>query len=177
MMPMKPEVYWIEGPWPGRLAIMPRPRGGEWLEDEIAAWKTMGIDMAVSLLTDEEIRELDLTTEPRLCRSQGIAYLTFPLADRGVPPSHRKTLEFAQSLERVLLGGKNVALHCRAGIGRSAIIAACLLVLSGMDPESALRRIGTARGCCVPDTEEQREWVTRFATTLHKGRVPPLLPT
>jgi hypothetical protein len=32
---MRAELYWIEGPWPSQLAILPRPRGGEWLEDEI----------------------------------------------------------------------------------------------------------------------------------------------
>ncbi len=31
---MLAEVYWIKGlPW--HLAILPRPRGGEWLGDEI----------------------------------------------------------------------------------------------------------------------------------------------
>lgn len=35
---MKSDLFWINGPWPGRLAIMPRPRSGDWLEDEIQAW-------------------------------------------------------------------------------------------------------------------------------------------
>ena len=36
---MHTELYWIPGPWLGRLAIMPRPRGGDWLEDEIRSWR------------------------------------------------------------------------------------------------------------------------------------------
>ena len=57
---MRAELYWIEGPWPGRLAIVPRPRGGEWLEDEIRSWKQAGVNVVVSLLTNDEITELGL---------------------------------------------------------------------------------------------------------------------
>jgi hypothetical protein len=32
---MRAQLYWIEGPWAGHFAIVPRPRGGDWLEDEI----------------------------------------------------------------------------------------------------------------------------------------------
>jgi protein-tyrosine phosphatase len=37
--------------------------------------------------------------------------------------------------------GKAVALHSRAGIGRSALIAACVLVLLGVAPGAAFDRI------------------------------------
>ncbi len=39
---MLPTVYWVETPLPGRLAVMPRPRAGDWLADEVAGWKTAG---------------------------------------------------------------------------------------------------------------------------------------
>lgn len=42
-------TYWVEGPWPGKLAILPRPRGDEWLRDEIQAWAHAHIDVIVSL--------------------------------------------------------------------------------------------------------------------------------
>lgn len=29
---MAARVFWIAGPWPGRLGIVPRPRGREWLD-------------------------------------------------------------------------------------------------------------------------------------------------
>jgi len=46
---MRPEVFWIDSPTNARLAIMPRPRSGDWLEDEIAGWRVEGIDVVVSL--------------------------------------------------------------------------------------------------------------------------------
>jgi hypothetical protein len=51
---MKPIIYWIKGPWKGKLAIVARPRGNEWLEDEIKGLVDHRIDVIVSLLTNEE---------------------------------------------------------------------------------------------------------------------------
>jgi protein-tyrosine phosphatase len=62
-----------------------------------------------------------------------------------------------------LCGGKAVAIHCRQGVGRSALVAACVLASLGERPDGALERVARARGCPVPDTAEQREWVLRFA--------------
>jgi protein-tyrosine phosphatase len=165
---MKAELYWIEGPWPGRLAILPRPRGGEWLEDEIRSWKQAGVNVVVSLLTSDEIAELGLVEEARLCQDFGLQFLSFPIMDRRVPSSPKATFDFIRELETLLADGKNLAVHCRQGVGRSALIAACLLVLSGMEPEVALQRVGAARGCPVPETTEQRQWVMEFARELQE---------
>jgi len=51
---MRAEIYWIDGTWPGRLAIMPRPRGGDWLEDELRDCRRQGVVTLVSLLTEEQ---------------------------------------------------------------------------------------------------------------------------
>jgi hypothetical protein len=64
---MRAEIYWIPGSWPGRLGIVPRPRGGDWLEDEIRAWRDAGLDVAVSLLTPDEAAELGLECEEEQC--------------------------------------------------------------------------------------------------------------
>ena len=48
-------------------------------------------------------------------------------------------------------------------IGRSALIAASLLVLAGLAPDEALQRIQIARGAPVPETTAQRDWIARFA--------------
>ncbi len=160
---MRAEVSWIEAPWEGRLAILPRPRGGDWLEGEVREWRLAGVDVIVSLLTSDETAELDLAQEARFCRENGIQYLSFPIMDRGVPTSRRATLEFAKKLEILLAAGKVVAIHCRQGIGRSALIAACVLIFGGISPEAAFQRLSAARGCSVPETAEQRQWVIQFA--------------
>ncbi|SRR5712692_608431 len=160
------DIPWINGPWPGWLAIAPRPRGGDWLEDEARAWKQAGLDVVVSLLAPEEVIELDLAQEAELCQANGIQFIPFPIADRSVPSSQKATLELVRSLDKILTDGKSLGIHCRQGIGRSAIIAACLFIFSGIDPEAAFQHVSAARGCAVPETAEQREWVRAFAQGL-----------
>lgn len=158
---MRTEVYWVPGPWPGRLGIVPRPRGGDWLADEVHSWRASQIDIAVSLLTSEEAAELGLQAEEELAREEGLEYHAFPIPDYSVPRSRADLLSFLSCLEEALESGKNVAVHCRAGIGRSSIVVASLLVAAGLEPEEAFLRIEKARGRPVPDTPEQREWVAQ----------------
>lgn len=160
---MKPEVYWIDGPWPGKLAIIGRPRGNGWLEDEVRAWKAAGLDAVVSLLTADEESEFGLENENRFSQRGGINYTSFPVPDRSVPTDFGRSVKLIRKIEGWLGEGKNVALHCRQGIGRSALLAACLLVSSGLSPDQAFARLRGARGCAVPETAEQREWVMQFS--------------
>ena len=163
---MRTELYWIEGPWRGRLAIMPRPRGGDWLEDEIQSWRRSGVDVVVSLLTREEQTELNLRDEESLCRANSIEFVSFPIVDRSVPSSAEAFSEQVIKLAEQLANGQNIAVHCRQGIGRAALVAICLLTGSGMGPTAAIERVGAARGCVVPETPEQRQWITDFAKPL-----------
>jgi predicted protein tyrosine phosphatase len=159
---MRPKVHWIETTTAGRLAIMARPRAGDWLDDEVAGWRKEGIDIVVSLLEPNEVSELNLQRESHLCEEQAIEFISFPIADRGVPISLRETSALARSMAFRVGEGEAVAIHCRAGIGRSALLAACVLVCAGSSPDAAFEKIRKARGVSVPDTEEQRDWVAGF---------------
>jgi protein-tyrosine phosphatase len=61
-----------------------------------------------------------------------------------------------------LRDGRSIAIHCRAGIGRSSVIAACALIAFGVEAEQALALIKSCRGLNVPDTDAQRDWVIAF---------------
>ena len=98
---------------------------------------------------------------PDMCRGKGIVFLSFPIPDRGVPDT-REARHLAEMLAREIANGRSVAIHCRAGIGRSSLVAASVLVCSGVDACEALQLIKDARGVAVPDTEEQRDWVLAF---------------
>lgn len=160
---MKSRIYWIPVLTPGRLAIMPRPRGGDWLEDEVASWAAAGVDILLSLLTPGEEAELDLSDEKPLCEAHGIRFLSFPIIDRSVPASKEAARKLVSELADELNEGKSIAVHCRQGIGRAALIAICVLVRTGFDPETATARVREARGCPVPETAEQERWIADFA--------------
>ena len=155
-------AYWIDAPRAGRLAIMARPRSGDWLADEIAGWKQAGIDTVVSLLEPEEAAELGLSLEAELCGAEKIEFVAFPIPDRGVPVSLREATTLVESVRARLAAGKAVAVHCRAGIGRSALVAACALTRFGYEASEAFALIAASRGLTVPDTDAQRDWVVSF---------------
>lgn len=142
---------------------MPRPRGGEWLEDEILGLKRFGISILVSLLTPEEDSQLGLEQEAVLARRHGLQFFSHPVPDRDVPSSPRETWALARTLAERFATGSQIAVHCRMGIGRSPLLLACILVSRGMSLEDAWTTIGDARGCMVPDTIEQRDWLARTA--------------
>lgn len=163
---MNPNCYWLPGPWKGRMAIAPRPRGGDWLADEIASWKSQSISFVVSFLEPAEIAEFELQSEGELAARNGIRFANFVVHDRGVPASNQEFLHLADQVYRSLTLGENVLIHCRQGIGRSGLLAAVLLMMSGETVENSVRQISQARGVPIPETENQLEWLNRIAPIL-----------
>jgi protein-tyrosine phosphatase len=155
------KLDWIKAPGLD-LAIVPRPRGGDWLLDDLRSLKAAGIDVLVSLLTQAEADELGLSSEAPGCKEVGIQFLVFPIEDRSVPNSAAAFSKFAEQADLELKKHSAIGIHCRAGIGRSSLLAACLLAQHGYEPSAAFEAITQARGCSVPDTDEQRRWVERW---------------
>jgi protein-tyrosine phosphatase len=155
------DIYWIDGISCGRLAIVGRPRAGDWLADEIADWKASGLTDIVSLLEAFEVRETGLTQEALWAAKAGLGFESFPIPDRGVPASVPAAHALCVSLAYKVRNGQAVGIHCRASIGRAGLMAAGVLAHLGISLEEAWRRTSAARGRPVPDTEEQRQWLAR----------------
>jgi protein-tyrosine phosphatase len=136
------------------------------LEQEIRGWGLAGVNTVLSLLTPEEERDLDLTAEPSQTKQAGLNFLSLPIPDRQVPSSPSEAAPVLDQVDRELASGKTAVIHCRQGVGRSGMMAACLLVMRGRDPQSAVDEIERARGTPVPETDEQRRWIDLFAASL-----------
>src|SRR5258708_10640129 len=152
---MNPDLFWIPGPWRGRLAVATRPRGGDWLDDETSGRRRAGLALVVSLLESEEAAQLDLVQEAGVAKSKGVDFISFPIPDRGVPASMQAALSLLGKIAKVLGAGKNVAVHCRQGIGRSGSIAARVLVTSGIWVEKSSEVVSVSRGQSVQVTTHQ----------------------
>ncbi len=148
---------------PGQLAIAPRPRGNDWLDDEIAGWHGTGMDVVVSLLMPDEIEEFGLQAEAAACGSHAMRFVNFPMPDRGTPASRERFGQLVADIGTELAAGWGVAIHCRQGIGRAGLTAAAVLVVAGMDTEEAVTVVSRVRGRTVPETLAQREWLDAFA--------------
>lgn len=156
---MKATIYPIIEAAPYRISIVARPRGNDWLCDEVSAFSREGINTLVSMLTDEEAGELGLKQEARECSVAGIQFVNVAIPDRSVPSNRDAFLRSVDRLVELVRGGHHIAVHCRASIGRSSLLAASLLIRLGWDVNAAFDAIQIARGCPVPDTTEQRHWV------------------
>jgi protein-tyrosine phosphatase len=163
---MVPKVYPVSGPWPGKLFLASRPRGGDWLEDEVLAWRRYGIDTVLSLLTNEEERELDLVGEASEARKHDVAFISYPIPDRGIPSDISALYKLLERIHQDLQRGKNVLVHCRQGIGRTGLIAASLLVRDGMEPETAIEEVSRVRGVQVPETTGQENCIYEVAANV-----------
>jgi protein-tyrosine phosphatase len=166
---MSESIYPIPIPWRGHLSIVPRPRGGDWLDDEVNGWRRGGIETVISLLEPDEAQQLDLAGEGDAAEAGGVRFVSFPIPDRGVPESASAALVLMAEIAAALEDGKHIALHCRQSVGRAGMMAAAVLIAAGADPERAMGVVSAARGADVPETAEQREWLRRLPVRQSAG--------
>ncbi len=135
---------------------MAAPEGGDRLDELLDLLSDAGVSTLVSLLDEREAAVLGLAAEGAVAERAGVRFVQLPTSDFGVPESSA-ALAVAREVREELLNGKGVAIHCRAGIGRSSLLAAVVLRLEGVRPAEAWATIGRARGVRVPETQAQRD--------------------
>lgn len=149
-----------------KLGIMPRPRGGDWLEDDLASIAQQGFDVVVSLLEEEEQNDLELANEAPECQKAKLEFASIPIPDRGTPVLDNSILNAISSLSHRLHLGKSLVIHCRMAYGRAPMIAACILISRGESAEDAIAAVTAARGVSVPETPEQLAWIHNYERTI-----------
>ncbi len=156
------DVFWIEGSPPVGLAVVLRPRDSDSLKDDLLRFRQSGVEVLVSLLEPSEALWLGLKDEGPLAEAVGMHFLSYPILDVHVPPDVASFRAFVGGLADRLRAGERVGVHCRGSIGRSTVTAACTLIHLGWNAKEALKAIEAARGCEVPDTEEQLRWILKY---------------
>ncbi|MGH1539778.1 MAG: protein-tyrosine phosphatase family protein [Arenicella sp.] len=144
---MKPDIYAVEQIGEGLLSVMAKPVSGG----------------------GDEVYELGLQNEQSLAEKNAMQFLSYPIKDRGLPESILDYSVFIQRLYKDLLHGINTVIHCRAGIGRTGIVAAGVLLHCGYDAKSAFSCISAKRRVSVPDTQEQIDWVVNHSMAILAG--------
>lgn len=157
------DIFWIAETG---LAIVLRPRGKDWLENDLKRIQMAGIQTIVSTVETWEARVLGLSEEGEIAERLGMHFISYPLEDRWIPSDREDFTHFVSMLARRLQNGEKIGVHCRGCIGRSTVVTASTLIKLGWPAETALDAIEKARGCSVPDTEEQRDWIIEFGEKL-----------
>ncbi len=146
---------------PGELTLMPCPPA-DGLATVLDRLRAQGVTTVLSMLPAAEAAELGVATEQDLCTARGIEFLSHPIPDFGLPDPAAFTA-LINDLTTRLRAHQHIAVHCRAGIGRSGMVAAAMLVALGEQPDVARQIVSVARGVSIPDTVEQGRFIAEFA--------------
>lgn len=151
-------LHWV---LPGQLAGLPRPGLLDELEDDLAGLAVLGVTLLVNL-------EETPTVPAAALDGIGIASLHFPIADMGAPaPS--ATLALCQTISAHLATGHRVAVHCRAGLGRTGTVLAAYLISLGSEALVALESVRRLQPRFV-QSQPQLEFLQAFAEFLTERR-------
>jgi len=129
--------------------------GRKHLLADLEELKNWGVNGVVSFIEAHEFKMNKIEELPQLLKDAGIWWIHLPIIDMEITDQKFED-EWAVQGERIrhaLRIGERVALHCYAGLGRTGMIGARLLVEMGMDNEAAIaavrkpnrRRIQTKR--------------------------------
>jgi protein-tyrosine phosphatase len=157
---MPVEMYKIGSIGEGFVAIMARPSLEADAVASIINIARLGIQQVVSLLEPNEARNLGLNAEREQVKAHGMGFISFPIPDMGLPPSVEDYALLSKKLFNQVNAGVNTLIHCHAGIGRSGLLVAGILLHCDMDPQQAFAYASRMRGIRVPETPEQEQWLS-----------------
>ena len=140
-------------------------KGGAWVRDlalDVSAIHDWGAEVVMTLLESHEIELLEVQRLSQEVEARGMRWLHLPIPDGAIPDEafEARWRENDRHLHATLKRGGRVLVHCRGGLGRSGLVAARLLVESGMTPEKAILAVRQVRPRAI-ETLEQEAYVLR----------------
>lgn len=156
------DVYQVLVVGHGKFYVMPKPDSQK-LVATVHYLSNLGVTHVVSHLEKDEEDDLGLSTEATLLAELGIELISYPIKDMNLPDLHEYSV-FIDKLFQRLQESAILAIHCRAGIGRTGMTASCLLIKSGYESQNAIDQVSAARGTTIPDTQEQIQFIHNFST-------------
>jgi len=149
----------------GHLILSAQPAKFGELDQALSAYRRAGTRLVVSLLPDQELQSLGLQSLLDRCSQHGLTWVHCPIDDFSPPgpvfEQHWK--EVASTVQSLLDKGEGVALHCRAGFGRTGTVAARILIERGLSASDAIGLVRQTRPGSI-ETTTQEEYLQHFAS-------------
>lgn len=145
----------VPAPGGGMIALCPLPQTFEL--DELKWWRARAL---VTLAEQRELQFFGAKDLGKQAEKLGMQWHHLPIPDMGIPDGTFEVLwsVAAPQLHKILRVGGRIAVHCRAGMGRTGMIAARLLVEMGETPEAAMSAVRKAKPGAI-ETDEQEAYV------------------
>jgi protein-tyrosine phosphatase len=124
----------------GRVFLNSMPGRIEAMQDFLSEAEEKKISRIINLTGEEEIRDKSPDYQEFLQREEKTSALkveSFPVIDFSAPEDDQLFFQFAEKVARTVISGENVIVHCGAGKGRTGMFAICLLLVMGLERETA----------------------------------------
>lgn len=146
----------------------------DWITDDLAVGgccldqelERLARDQDLGAVIDLRAEAVDDVEAWRRC---GVDFLSLPTRDHAAisPPMLTAGLAFARTARGA---GRRLLVHCQHGIGRSAMLALCVLVERGLDSLEALALVKARRTKASPSVAQLEAWRAWLAD---RGQAPP----
>jgi protein-tyrosine phosphatase len=163
----------------GKVTKQPRD-----LERDAAALAALEVDAFVLLVEDHELIACGVPSFSTVLADHGIPVIRCPIIDHRTPrdrssaqrplsrPPHSGHVvpapgdiaafdDLVRSIEARLGEGQTLAVSCKGGLGRTGMLAACLLKRAGLDPDTAMDVVRRSRPAAIDHGDQEafiRAW-------------------
>ncbi len=146
----------------GILAICPLPGGDGAYAEDVEHMREWQPALVLTLVTKVELVEGGAEGLGQAMQDSGSRWFHLPIDDMGTPDdtASDRWPEISRIALGALRGGGRVLVHCKAGCGRSGMIALRLMCEAGEDPAAALARLRQVRPCAI-ESDAQMAWAIK----------------
>jgi len=146
---------------PGKLFLFRMPGRGRDIDADFNDMQTSNIDRIVCLAEKKEIQNKSPEYLKRL--KNGLLPFSvkyFPIADYQTPDDKSGFVELIEYIASSLKKGERILIHCGAGVGRTGMVAICVLLRLGLNKDGAVRLVDHAGS--GPENAGQKEFIQWF---------------